>query len=74
MTTYMSKFALLCQAARLLGQVLHAVSEDSTTEDDTWIQLDRTLISMITASADVEVPDYAQVTFIYKCVHNPHHS
>lgn len=66
MSVHMSKFALLCQAARLLGQVLHVVSEDSATEDDTWIQLDRTLVSMITASANVEVPDYDQITFIYK--------
>jgi hypothetical protein len=40
MTGHMSKFALLCQAARLLGQVLQHVSNDSAIHDNVWIQLD----------------------------------
>lgn len=68
MTGHMSKFALLCQAARLLGQVLHHVSSDSAHQDDVWIQLDRTLHSMIAASLNVDLPDYDQITFIYRHV------
>ncbi|PYH95710.1 hypothetical protein BO71DRAFT_283287, partial [Aspergillus ellipticus CBS 707.79] len=63
MSGHMSKFALLCQAARLLGQVLHHLSNDST--DDVWMQLDRTLQSMLTAALDIDCPDYDQITFIY---------
>ena len=64
----MSKFALLCQAARLLGQVLHHLSTDSARRDDAWIQLDRTLQSMITASLDTTSPDHDQISFIYRSV------
>ena len=67
----MSKFALLCQAARLLGQVLHHLSSDSAIYDDAWIQLDRTLQSMIAASLDTESPDNDQISFIYRCVTYP---
>lgn len=65
MTAQMSKFALLCQAARLLGQVLQHVSSDSATLDNAWIQLDRTLQSMVAASLNVDSPDYHQITFVY---------
>ncbi len=63
---HMSRFALLCQAARLLGQVLHHLSSDSAVRDDAWIQLDRTLQSMIAASLNVDSPDYDQISFIYR--------
>ncbi|KAJ5970091.1 uncharacterized protein N7479_000009 [Penicillium vulpinum] len=68
MTGHMSKFALLCQAARLLGQVLHHLSTDLTGEDDVWIQLDRTLQSMLTATLNIDRPDYDQITFVYRLV------
>lgn len=68
MTGHMSKFALLCQAARLLGQVLHAISSDSAVDDDNWMQLDRTLQSMLAASLNVDLPDNDQITFIYRYV------
>ena len=64
----MSKFALLCQAASLLGQVLDHLSSDSAIRDDAWIQLDRTLQSMIAASLDMDSPDHDQISFIYRCV------
>ena len=66
MINHMSKFALLCQAARLLGQVLHHVSNDAALHDDVWIQLDRTLQSMLTASLNVESPDHDQIAFVYR--------
>ena len=64
----MSRFALLCQAARLLGQVLRHISSDSTSRDDNWIQLDRTLQSMIAASLNVDPPDDNQISFIYRYI------
>ena len=67
----MSRFALLCQAARLLGQVLHHLSSDSAIRDDAWIQLDRTLQSMIAASLNVESPDHDQISFIYRYMTDP---
>ena len=67
----MSKFALLCQAARLLGQVLHHLSSDSAMRDDAWIQLDRTLQSMIAASLDTDSPDHNQISFVYRYVLDP---
>jgi hypothetical protein len=66
MTIHMSRFALLCQAARLLGQVLHYLSDEEQSRDNGWIQLDRTLDSMITASLNVDLPDYDQITFVYR--------
>ena len=66
LTGHMSRFALLCQAARLLGQVIHHLSLDSAVRDDGWIQLDRTLQSMIAASLNVDSPDYDQISFIYR--------
>jgi hypothetical protein len=64
----MSRFALLCQAARLLGQILHHLSSETGEDDDVWIQLDRTLQSMLAASLDVEVPDDDQIAFVYRSV------
>jgi hypothetical protein len=64
----MSKFSLLCQAAYLLGQVLQHVSRDSADQDIAWVQLDRTLQSMLAAALDVDRPDYDQITFIYRSV------
>ena len=66
LTGHMSRFALLCQAARLLGQVLRHLSSDPAVRDDAWIQLDRTLQSMIAAALNVESPDYDQISFIYR--------
>lgn len=71
MTGHMSKFALLCQAARLLGQVLHHLSADFTSEDDVWIQLDRTLQSMLAAALNIDCPDYDQITFVYRLALHP---
>ncbi|KAJ4301277.1 hypothetical protein N0V90_003368 [Kalmusia sp. IMI 367209] len=65
----MSKFALLCQAARLLGQVLlYVASSDLENNDDVGMQLDRTLHSILVAALDVEVPDYDQITFIFSAL------
>lgn len=64
----MSKFALLCQAANLLGQVLNHVSSDPAGDDIAWVQLDRTLQSMLAAALDVGSPDYDQITFVYRFV------
>ena len=71
MTSHMSSFALLCQAARLLGQVLHLASSDSSTVNDVRIQLDRTLRSMISAALEIDIPDYDQISFIYRSVFLP---
>lgn len=65
----MSKFALLCQAARLLGQVLNHVSGDSSHDIELWIQLDRTVYSMLEASVNVENPDCDRIAFIYRYSH-----
>ncbi|KAG4415810.1 hypothetical protein IFR04_011044 [Cadophora malorum] len=64
MSGHMSKFALLCQAARLLGQVLQYLS--GPVDDEVEMQLDRTLQAMVTACLEVENPDYDQITFIYR--------
>ncbi|OKL57679.1 hypothetical protein UA08_07197 [Talaromyces atroroseus] len=79
MTSHMSKFALLCQAAMLLGQVLQHVSsslpsnsgnrsENAEVNDDIRIQLDRTLQSILAAALDVDSPDYDQIAFVYRCL------
>ncbi|KIW11718.1 hypothetical protein PV08_11020 [Exophiala spinifera] len=72
-SSHMSKFALLCQAARLLGQVLRQLSNNTLEDhhDDSWMQLDRTLDSMLAAALHVDSPDYDQITFIYKQVSLP---
>ncbi|KAF5867418.1 putative fungal specific transcription protein [Botrytis fragariae] len=64
-TGHMSKFALICQAARLLGQVLNHVSGASSHDDELWMQLDRTVTSMLEASVNVENPDCNRIAFIY---------
>lgn len=69
MTGHMSKFALVCQAARLLGEVFNYLSNGSANRDDSWVQLDRTLTSMLTAALNIDCPDYDQITFIYRLVH-----
>lgn len=68
MTGHMSKFALLCQSARLLGQVLHHLSSGLIIDDEVLIQLDRTLQSMLNAALDIDSPDYDQITFIYSAL------
>ncbi|OAG00549.1 uncharacterized protein CC84DRAFT_312207 [Paraphaeosphaeria sporulosa] len=69
LTSHMSKFALLCQAARLLGQVLiHIADGSESSDDDVGLQLDRTLHSMLSAALNVEVPDYDQITFIFSAL------
>nr|UYO77232.1 ACN38 regulatory protein [Trichoderma psychrophilum] len=68
MTGHMSKFALLCQAARLLGQVLGYLSSGSAGQDDVRMQLDRTLQSMLAAALNVDCPDYDQITFVYSAL------
>ncbi|KAH8658451.1 putative fungal-specific transcription factor [Xylariales sp. PMI_506] len=67
MTNHMSQFALLCQAARLLGQVLHHLSTDSAEaeSESVSIQLDRTLQSMISACLELESPGHDQIAFVY---------
>ncbi len=66
MTGHMSKFALLCQAARLLDKVLDYVSGSMANHDSVEMQLDRTLHSMLAASLDVKSPDQDQIGFIYR--------
>lgn len=64
----MSKFALLCQAARLLGEVLRHVSSeivDQQQYDEEDIQLNRTINAMINASECLSSPDYDQISFGY---------
>ncbi|KAF4225598.1 hypothetical protein CNMCM6457_008020 [Aspergillus fumigatiaffinis] len=68
MTGHMSKFALLCQAARLLGQVLHHLGSDVSIHDEVWMQLDRTLQSMLAAALNIDRPDYDQITFVYSAL------
>ncbi|KAL4875176.1 hypothetical protein BJY04DRAFT_224252 [Aspergillus karnatakaensis] len=62
---HMSKFALLCQASRLLGHVLQHLSSETTSEDDDWMQIDRNLQSMLAAALEIDGPDHDQITFIY---------
>ncbi|KAF7895049.1 hypothetical protein EAF00_006863 [Botryotinia globosa] len=64
-TSHMSKFALLCQAARLLGQVLNHVTGDSSHGDELWMQLDWTVTSILEASVNVENADCDRIAFIY---------
>lgn len=68
LNSHMSKFALLCQAARLLGLVLNHITADSmsTKESDAnEAQLSRTIFAMIKASKDLASPDYDQIAFCY---------
>ncbi|PWY89701.1 hypothetical protein BO94DRAFT_584941 [Aspergillus sclerotioniger CBS 115572] len=59
----MSKVALVCQAARFLGQVLRHVPNESVFHDDSWVHLDRSLQSILAACLDVDSPHYDQFTF-----------
>ena len=68
MSGHMSKFALLCQAARLLGLVLSHLSTKPSPDDTSWIQLDRTLQSILAAALELPSPDYDQITFIYSAL------
>lgn len=65
-TRHMAKFALLCQAARLLGQILCHANNRSTADDEEWLQLHRTVQSMLTAALDVDESDHAHVGFVYR--------
>lgn len=63
----MSKFGLICQAASLLSQALQSnASLESTANDDGWIQLDRTIQSMLNASLEVDNLDYDHISFVYR--------
>jgi hypothetical protein len=64
----MSKFALVAQAAGLLGQVLKHVSTrtaDQTLHDE-GLQLDRTLHALIKAAEAVKSPDCDQIAICYR--------
>jgi hypothetical protein len=65
----MSKFALVCQAARLLGQVLKHVSGDIVDQglhDEEAVQLDRTIRAMISASESLDSPQYDSISVGYR--------
>ncbi|PSN70483.1 hypothetical protein BS50DRAFT_662738 [Corynespora cassiicola Philippines] len=64
--TYMSRLSLLCQAARMLGQVLEAVSNAAGIQEDTWKQLEITLDLMLFAALNIESPGFYQIAFIYR--------
>ncbi|KAL9487894.1 hypothetical protein ACSS6W_000171 [Trichoderma asperelloides] len=42
------------------------LDRDSAGQDNAWVQLDRTLQSMLAAALDVDRPDYDQITFVYR--------
>nr|POE63698.1 hypothetical protein CFP56_04601 [Quercus suber] len=65
---HMSRFALLCQATSLLGQVLVHVANESGSDEETSAQLDRTLQAMVSASLEVAEPDNDQIAFVYRSV------
>jgi hypothetical protein len=67
---HMRKFALLCQAASLLGQVLSHIAtpvRDEQVHIEEAEQLERTMNSMITASESTDIEDYDQIAMIYRC-------
>jgi hypothetical protein len=67
----MSKFALVVQAAGLLGQVLKYVSShtaDQMFHDEEGIQLDRTLHALIKAAESVKSPDCDQISICYRYI------
>lgn len=64
----MSKFGLICQAASLLGQALQYASIESEANDDGWVQLDRTMQSMLNASLEIDEFDYDYIAFVYRWV------
>jgi hypothetical protein len=65
----MSKFALVAQAARLLGQVLKYLSDSTSAQallTEEYMQLDRTLHALIGASDIPEAPDCDQAAICYR--------
>jgi hypothetical protein len=79
----MSKFSLLCQAARVLGKAICFLSRSgprnaARNSNDDWnarqedierMQLDTTLQAMLTAAMQLDEPDLDTITFIYRYVH-----
>lgn len=69
----MGKFSLICQAARLLGQVLDIVSRSpSDSPDESFHQLDRTLQAMLAACLSLPNPDFDQMTLVYSALAELH--
>jgi hypothetical protein len=69
MTSHMSRFALVCQAARLLGQVLKHVSSDVVDQglhDEEAMRLDRTIRAMVGASESLDCPQYDSISVGYR--------
>jgi hypothetical protein len=67
----MSKFALVAQAAGLLGQVLKYVSShtaDQALHHEEGLQLDRTLHALIKAAEAVKSPDCDQMAICYRYI------
>ncbi|KAL2849305.1 fungal-specific transcription factor domain-containing protein [Aspergillus pseudodeflectus] len=80
-TKHMSKFSLLCQAARVLGKVICFLNRsgprngtstrngnedvNARQDDIERIQLDTTLQAMLTAAMQLDEPDLDTITFIY---------
>ena len=67
----MSSFALLAQAAWLLGQVLKHVSSNTSDRklyDEEGMQLDRTLHALIAASDIASSPPCDQATICYRYI------
>jgi hypothetical protein len=74
MTSHMSRFALVCQAARLLGQVLKHVSSDivdQELQDEEAVQLDRTIRAMVSASESLDSPQYDSISVGYRYESTP---
>lgn len=66
MTIQMSRFALVCQAARLLGQALSQAYKESESDEDICVRLERTLQSMLAAALDNDPLDIDQISSIYR--------
>ena len=67
----MSKFALVAQAAGLLGQVLKHVSDhtiDPAFHDEEGVQLDRTLHALIGAAEITNSPSCDQRAICYRYI------
>jgi len=74
MTSHMSRFVLVCQAARLLGQVLkHVTSDviDQELHDEEAVQLDRTIRAMVGASEFLDCPQYDSISVGYRYESTP---
>ncbi|KAL4981918.1 hypothetical protein BDW68DRAFT_183027 [Aspergillus falconensis] len=81
-TTRMSRFSLLCQAARVLGKVICFLgrsgpgnvpsnsndNRNALQEDIERMQLDTTLQAMLTAAMQLDEPDLDTITFIYSAM------